>query len=252
MAVHGPFRRAGGAGRIEPEAIVFRGCRHGFELRLTLREQRGERLPFALGAQNVTWRPRGGRNGRFDLAGKFRGVDDRGRAEIVDHESVAACPQQCVERNRHDSGFDRAPEQIEKRRAVLHHHQHAFTALKPEAHKAVGATINVGGQFGVCDRAVGGADRYFGAAALGNVPVDERNRHVVIGREAQARRTLRSIYFNGYSASLSACFSVQIQWVVNCPETASRYESVPSLTLVNTGNRRIGAFAVTTPFRARC
>ena len=39
MAVHGSFRRAGGAGRVEPEAIVFGGCRYGFELRLALREQ---------------------------------------------------------------------------------------------------------------------------------------------------------------------------------------------------------------------
>ena len=171
-------------------------------------------MPFAFGAQNVTRRPRGGGNGRFNLAGKFGRVDDRGRAGIVDHEGVTACPQQRVERNRHDSGFDRAPEQIEKRRAVLHHHQHAFAARKPEAHEAVGTTINVGGKFGVCDRAVGGADRYFGAAALGNVPIDERNRHVIIGREAQARRAPKH-RFRQDSASLSACFSVQVQWVGN-------------------------------------
>jgi hypothetical protein len=47
-------------------------------------------MPLALGSQNVTRRPRGGRNGGFDLAGKFGGVDQRGRAGIVDHESVTA------------------------------------------------------------------------------------------------------------------------------------------------------------------
>jgi hypothetical protein len=193
MAVHSSFRRAGGAGRVKPEAIVF-GCRrYRFELRPTLREQCGERLPFALGTQNITWRPRGGGNGRLNLAGKFGRVDDRGCAGIVDHESVAACPQKRVERNRHDASFDRAPEQIEKRRAVLHHHQHAFSARKPEAHEAVGAAINVGSKFGVGNRAIGSVDRYLGPAALGNVPIYKLNRHVIIRSKAQA---LRNIYFN--------------------------------------------------------
>src|ERR1035441_2734010 len=57
MAMDCPFRSTGGAGRVEPEAAIFGGCRHGIELRLTLREQRGKRIPLALGMQSVTRRP---------------------------------------------------------------------------------------------------------------------------------------------------------------------------------------------------
>ena len=114
MAVHRPFRRSGGAGRIEPETIVVGGGRRSVELRLALCEQCGKRLPFALGTKHAARRPRGGRNGGFDLTGIFRRVDKRGRGGIVDHERVAARPQQRVERNRYDAGFDRTPEQIER------------------------------------------------------------------------------------------------------------------------------------------
>ena len=209
MAVHRAFRRAGGAGRIEPEAVVVGGGRHGGKARLALLEQFGQRARGTFGAQHAARLLLGGGERALDLAGKFRRVDQRGGAGVIDHEGVARRAQQRVERHRHDAGLDRAPEQIEEGRAVLHHHQQALAALEAELHQRVGAAVDIGGELGVADRAVGGVDRDLGAAALAEMAVDERRGDVVIGREAQARRRGFGIPGSGrhrFVLSFSSCY----------------------------------------------
>src|ERR1035438_3361597 len=97
---------------------------------------------IALGTKDVTWRTRGARNGRQNFAGKFGRIDERSRTRIVDHDRVTARSQQGIERDRHDPGFNRAPKEIEERGTVLHHHQHAVSALEPEADEAARTTID--------------------------------------------------------------------------------------------------------------
>ena len=71
-------------------------------------------------------------------------------------------------------------------------------------YKALGTTIDVGNDLGTCDRAIGGADRDFSSASLGNMPIDERIGHK---SAAQARRTLRSVNFDRNFGAVSAGFS---------------------------------------------
>jgi hypothetical protein len=148
---------------------------------------------FPLGTEDVARGPRCLRKSRLDFAGIFGRVDQRDRVRIVDPKSVAARPQHSVERDRHDSGFNRTPEKIEKRGTILHHHQYAVSVPEPKLDEAIRTTINVGCEFGVCDNSVARANYRFGATAFRKVSINERNSHIVIWRESQTRVALRYV-----------------------------------------------------------
>ena len=63
----------------------------------------------SVGTKNYSRCARGVDDGGQDFFGEFRRIDQRSRARVIDHESVAARSQQGVEWDWNDTGFDGTP-----------------------------------------------------------------------------------------------------------------------------------------------
>ena len=87
----------------------------------------------------------------------------------------------------HDAALDRAPEEIEERRAVLHHHQHPVARLEAERQQRVARAIHALRELGVGDVLAERADRQLGAAAFADVAIDEGDGDIERWRQDDLR-----------------------------------------------------------------
>jgi hypothetical protein len=102
---------------------------------------------------------------RLDLGGELARVHDQAAARILEHVGVVGGAQQRVGRHRHDARLDRAPEEIEERGAILHHHEQPVARLQSQGQQCVAGAVHSLGELAVGDRlAVHGADRDLGRA----------------------------------------------------------------------------------------
>jgi len=145
MTMNRGLGSAGRSGRVKPKTIIFGRRRDGSEIGRRLSGQGPKRRPRPFGSKHDARRMGGCGDCRLDLLGIFRRIEQRGRGRIVDHEAVARPAEQRIERDRDDPRLDRAPEQIEEVRTILHHHQQPLAPPKPQPYEGGGTAVDVGG-----------------------------------------------------------------------------------------------------------
>ncbi len=188
MNVDRALRVAGRARRIEPEAgLVGTGGRRLGDCR-RLCQQRGERVLARPGAgdDHLGARPRQLRQCRFHCRQQRLRDDDRPRPAVRQHERELAGGQLGVDRDRNDTGLDRAEEGGREVDRVVQAEKNALLRLNAESSHESGKTVHPFGKLRVAIPSVIVDECSLCAASGGEVALDQVGSGVVRRRGLHA------------------------------------------------------------------
>ena len=180
MRVHGALGRAGGAGRIQPEARLVGDGLDALEVVAAALEQRVERPVASLVRHHHVAQAGQSRRQAVERRQQRAGHEQHAGARVAEHVLVVLGLEQRVDGHRHDAGLDRTQEGHRPVGAVEHAHDDPVLGPQPQAGQRRGKPVHASRKFGIRAHAAVVDEGGFGTPAGAQVALDQVVRGVVV------------------------------------------------------------------------